>query len=127
MKKKKGKQKMNNQDILKHDLLKNLYLLEDSFDIFDLNDCQNLLIFLSTFLENKEIDEDIKLSVKNILIKGKQQFEENQKCCCCFPQKEYINDNDFNIPYQDHSLAFKTLLSRRIYAPPNPDYDFGKK
>lgn len=60
-----------NSAIAKHDILKQIYELENEFNIHKLDDCQNLIGLLSVFFLEEDLDEDIKVSLGIILQRGR--------------------------------------------------------
>lgn len=114
--------------IVKHELLKKLYLLEEEFNIHSLSDCQNLIVLLNNFLTKDEIDEDIKYIIFNILDQAAKNLknENMEDCVCCDHEDFQIDDNRKDLRYEDHSYAFKTFFSRRIFEAQHPEYSYNR-
>ena len=128
--------------IVKHDILKKLYDLENSFDIYSLEDCQNLIGLVSIFFLEDELDEDIKTAIGIILERSKMilsQEREDDCECCCNPNREredeermmredkqlrLSRDTILGPDYMDRSHTFRSLLSYRIFNAHNPDYNY---
>lgn len=122
---------MNNV-IAKHNILKQIYELEDNFNVNRLDDCQNLIGLLSVFFLEEELDEDIQASLGIILQRGRNQLdileEENEECCECSMERDdfrsYENDNRLGPAYIERSHTFTSLLSKRIFDALNPKYHY---
>ena len=117
---------------IKHDLLKNLYTLENSFDITDLDDCQNFLLLLSKLMKDEDLDPDISLSIDKIFEKGKldyYQYLQNLKENLSNPKENNIrpDDNDRTLDYNEHSNTFQTLFSYRLFCMNNPDANYNNR
>ena len=121
--------------VIKHDLLKKLYQMEDAFDISDIEDCQNFIMLLSKVIEDKDnIDENIYYAILKIFEKGKKDYSNILKQelehlkninnnCDCYCKKD---DNRKDLEYRSHSWTFQTVFSYRIFEMINTDYNFNK-
>lgn len=116
-----------NYNLIKYHLLKKIYYLENNFDIEELEDCQHLLFLVSKLLNNKNNDEDILLAIQQLFERHINHYdftiiEEKNKD----NQYHKINDNDKNLNFDEHSISFQTLFSRRVFYPKNDLFNYTK-